>query len=158
MPKLIKEKSLEIFIRGKSKWSRTIVPDPTYDKWSITLYPVSTDMPKIDDLLRKGIRNKLKKDDDGHYMTFSRPLKLKLRTGQEKPLDPPVVIDKDGNPFSEPIGDGSDVEVKLETYGGPGPGGKGTYYAARLLGVKVLKHVEYVRNEPGEEEKPASPW
>lgn len=149
--KPVNEKTEAVYISGKARYARTINPDPVYEKWSIAIYPPQSEMPKVHDLLNKGIRNKLKKDDDGYFITFSRPLKIKLRNGQVKPMEGPKVIDKDGKIITDFIGDGSDVTVKLETYGGPGPGGKGSYYAARLQGIKVNSLVPHTKEQLDDE-------
>lgn len=142
-----------VYVTGKARWAKLINPDPQYEKWAITVYPINEDMPKVHKLISDGIKNTLKKDDDGYYITFSRPIRIKLRTGMTKPMDAPVVIDADGSVFSSAIGDGSDVTVKLDTYGGPGPGGRGSYKAARLAAVRINNLVPYDRNSMNDNEQ-----
>jgi hypothetical protein len=139
-----------VYITGKCKWARTTLPDPTYEKWSIAVYPIAEDLPKLHKLISEGIRNQLKKDDDGYYMNFSRPIRIKLKTGNVMPMEAPKIIDKDGVIFTDIIGDGSDVTVKLETYGGAGPGGKGSYKAARLGAVRINHLVPYTKTSLSE--------
>lgn len=155
--KKVQDKKTYVYIRGLCRYARTITPDPTYDKWSICLYPRAEDMPKVHELINQGIRNKLKMDDDGHYITWSRPIKIEKKNGTSIPLDPPKVVDSNGVELAEFIGDGSDTTVKLETYGGPGPGGRGSYKAARLEAVQVHTLVPWKTTKEVEEknEQPA---
>lgn len=139
-----------VYITGKCRWARTFNPDPTYEKWSITIWPANNvELAKINDLKTKGIRNDLKKDDDGYYMTFSRPLKIKLRNGGVKVQTAPICVDKEGKVLTELIGDGSDVTIKLDTYGGTGTFGK--YFAARFDSVRVNNLVPYTSKSMDEE-------
>jgi len=132
-----------IYVTGKCKWARMKSPDPRFHKYSITLWPENlSELSKVQELKSKGIRNDLKKDDDGYYMTFSRPSTIKLRTGLTKVIAPPLMVNKDGELFEDNIGDGSDVTVKLETYGGES--GQGKYYAARLESVRINHLVPYI--------------
>ena len=140
-----------VYITGKCKYARLSNPDPVYEKWSIAVYPADqADLDKIKKLKEEGIKNELKKDDDGYYMTFSRPLKIKRKTGQVQPMEAPVVTDKEGVIVTEMLGNGSDVTIKLETYGGAGPGGFGRYKAARLAAVRVNNLVPYTVPDLGE--------
>lgn len=143
-----------IYITGKCKFARTVNPDPTYEKWGITIWPKdNVELNKLNKLKSDGVRNELKKDDDGYYMSFSRPIKIRTRAGKIIPLEAPVVIDPEGVVFNDYIGNGSDVTIKLETYGGPGPGGIGKYYAARLESVRINDLVPYTTEQLPEAEQ-----
>jgi hypothetical protein len=149
---VVKSGENPVYITGKCKWARTFNPDPTYNKWSITIWPANNaELTKIHDLKAKGIRNELKKDDEGYYMTFSRPLKIQLRNGGVKAMTAPITLDKDGKALTELVGDGSDVTVKLDTYGGKGDYGK--YFAARLDSIRVNNLIPYTKESMDEESK-----
>src|ERR1700692_1080021 len=131
----------EIFLNGKCKWARTKVLSQ-YGKWSVVLYPDAPSLDKIKTLIDEGIKNELKKDDDGYYITFSRPSDRTDRQGRKFTLVPVTVVDNDGRIFNDQIGNGSDIAVKLEVYGGKTPSGT-DYKAARLAGIKVFNLVPY---------------
>jgi len=129
----------EEFLQGKVKWCNTKHLGK-FNKWGITLYPDAPSLQKVNKLIEEGIKNELKKDEDGYYISFSRPPEIKRKDGYKSALGPPSVIDKEGHAFDGNIGPGSDVGVKLETYSGPTPGG-GRYKAARFSGLKIYNLV-----------------
>jgi hypothetical protein len=135
----------EVFLQGKVKWARTKIPGQ-YGKWSVVLYPDAPSLDKIQELIKDGIKNELKKDDDGYYMTFSRPLDKTDRQGRKFSFTPPTVVDRENRVLEGMVGNGSDCSIKLDIYGGTRPGG-GTYKAARLDGIKVFNLVPYVPEE-----------
>lgn len=133
---------------GKCKWAKTHVLDEKYNKWKIVLYPDAVSLKKIEELKERGLKNTIKKDDDGYHINISRPPSTK-RKGREVPLGPPEVINKDGTATSELIGNGSDVTVKVEVYAFKQfPG-----VAARLAAIRVDNLVPYVTEEMGTEEQ-----
>lgn len=143
-----------IYITGKCRWARTYAPDTTYNKWSITVWPADTiELNKIQKLKAEGIRNELKKDDDGYYMTFSRPIVIETRDGRKIPLQAPKVINAENTVITDLIGDGSDVTIKLDIYGGPQRDGRGKYKAARLDSVRVNNLVPFTKKELPEREQ-----
>lgn len=98
----------------------------------------------LQDLAEAGSKVKVKEDDDGKFVTFSRKTELELN-GEIKPLDPPMIIDKDKQPFKEDIGNGSLVTVKAAIY--DTKMGKGT----RLEAVRIDEWKEYVpQSQQGE--------
>lgn len=134
----------EIFLSGKCKWPKLITPDTKYDplgKWSIVLYPDPESLDKIMELKKEvngtaGIMNHLKKDEDGTYISFTRPTQRTFK-GQNKAFLPPEVLDADNKPLRNMrIGNGSDVTLKIEVRTYPTPtGGRGR--ATRLVAVRV---------------------
>jgi hypothetical protein len=132
----------EVILQGKCKWAHVRKPGKFGD-WTIDLYPNEESLTKVKTLIEEGIKNQLKKDDDGYYIRFKRPLTIQLKNGQRSPLEPPQVLNKDRTICTDNIGNGSDVTILLETYGGKAPMGAGTYKAARLKGVKVETLVPY---------------
>ncbi len=126
-----------VYIQGKVKWFRHISPE-SYEgetpRWKHTIYPNAESLEKIRELQSEGIKNVLKKDDDGYYITFGRPTQLKKRDGSSAALLPPEVTDKDGNLMKNTmVGNGSDVTTKLEVYGFRNRPGK----AARWLASRI---------------------
>lgn len=125
-----------VFIQGKLSWVKVTVPDE-WGKWKVCVHPNEESLNKIRDLQAEGIKNVLKKDEDGYYTNFSRPTQ-KMMKGKVVGLAPPEVLQADGKtPLTGVlIGNGSDGVVKLEVYSHGTPGG-GKAKAARLLSIKV---------------------
>lgn len=135
------DKTKRISVKGKCKWAH-VTRLNRYDAWSIELWPISEDLEVIRELQAKGLKNTMRKDDDGYNIRFKRdPSKdVRLRTGEIKRLtfSAPTVAMADGSPLPNgvSIGNGSDVSVILEVYSHGTPGG-GKAVAARLEGVRV---------------------
>lgn len=125
-----------VFITGKLSWIKTTIPDE-WGKWKVTIRPNNEGLEKIRELQGQGIKNVLKKDEDGYYTTFSRPTQ-KMIKGKVIGLAPPEILQADGKtPLTGVlVGNGSDGTVKLEVYSHGTPGG-GKAKAARLLSIKV---------------------
>ena len=131
----------EVVITGKSKFA-FVHRFNQFGKWVVGIYPDQPSLDKVRKLIEEGIKNELKKDDDGYWIAFSRPPEKQDRTGRKFSLSPPLVVDKDGRSTTDNIGYGSDIAVRLETYGGKSLIGS-TYKAARLSGVKIYNLVPY---------------
>lgn len=124
-------------VRGKVKWFRHITPDRKYEdqRWKHVMYPDTTSLDKIRELQSEGVKNVLKKDEEGYFITWSRPLEIKVR-GQHQNLNPPVVTVRgaDGKEtplVTELVGNGSDVTTVLEVYSHRIPGSDRKAKAAR---------------------------
>jgi len=128
-----------IFLQGKGSWIRPHQVNP-WGKWSMVLYPDAKSLEKLRELQAEGVKNSISKDDDGWYVRLSRPTELKVN-GKLIGLRPPEVFDAtkplpDGGymPLKDtPIGNGSDVTVKMEVYQHrvpSGPDGKPKYAKA----------------------------
>lgn len=132
-----------VYLSGKASWARTNTPDE-WGNWKITLHPDAKSLEIVRDLQADGMKNQLKKDDDGYYVTFKRPTSKEFK-GQIKPFNPPVVTKADGEtPFIDGlIGNGSDVTITLEVYEHKTPGG-GKAKAGRLAAVRVDALVPYM--------------
>lgn len=135
----------EIFLSGKCTHNWLVTPDTKFDaqgKWSITLHPDPESLAKIQELKERkngveGIMNHLKKDDDGYYMTFTRPCQ-KIFRGIPTALLPPVLLDADNKPLTiTRLGHGSDVTLKIEVRTYPIKASGGTGRATRLVAVRV---------------------
>lgn len=102
----------------------------------MTLYPNQESLDKLRELQAEGLKNVLKKDEDGYYVSFRRPTS-KLMKGKVVAFTPPVVQDKDGQQINQTaIGNGSDVTVKLAVYSHKTPTG-GKAKAARWEALRV---------------------
>lgn len=125
-----------VYIKGKVSWVKYVTPDPTYNKWSITIHPDAESVELIRELQTQGVKNQWKKDEDGYYIAFSRPADRKIN-GKVLGMKPPVVLNAEGVPMDGvAIGNGSDATVKLEIYQHPTPSG-GKAKAARWESVRI---------------------
>lgn len=125
------------YVQGKLSWIKVVAPDQMYDCWSITLHPTPESLEKIRDMQAEGLKNVMKKDDDGYFTKFRCPTKRLRKDGTMWTFEPPKVVDKDGAPMDgNVIGNGSDGTVKLEVYQHGTPGG-GQAIAARLIGLRI---------------------
>lgn len=112
-----------ISFRGKCKWFRATQLDP-WGKWKHVLYLDADSLEKMRELQSEGVKNNIKKDEDGWFVTFNRPSQ-KTFQGQVKGFAPPEVLDgtqpklSDGSypPLREVlIGNGSDITTVCEVY------------------------------------------
>lgn len=125
-----------VYIQGKLSWVKTQVPNE-WGKWTCTIHPNQASLELIRELQTEGVKNVLKKDDDGYYTTFSRPTQRMIK-GKVIGLAPPELMQPDGkSPLTGVlVGNGSDGTVKLETYYHGTPGG-GKARAARLHSIRI---------------------
>jgi hypothetical protein len=122
-------------VTGKLSWVFTVGLN-RFEKWSVTIHPNQESLEKIRDLQSEGLKNVIKKDEDGYYVQFSRPPHKETQNGKIISFAPPVVTDRAGNPVDGRVGNGSDGTVELEVYEHPTPQG-GKAKAARLRGIIV---------------------
>lgn len=145
----------EVFLSGKCKWPKLVVPDAKFGnpKWSIVLYPDAASLEKIREMKKQpgGIKNVIGKDEDGEKVTFSRYTQKNYK-GTIKAFTPPVVLDgskklPDGSYplLTDAIGNGSDVTIKIVHYSYQSPM-KATEHAVRLESVRVDSLVPYTPN------------
>jgi len=125
-----------VYLKGKTKWFRPEKPNE-WGKRSHVLYP-DADSLKILWKLKEstptmsGIKNEIRKDEDGEYISISRPSSKEIK-GKIVAFEPPVVLDgsmtlPDGS--SPPlrgvfVGNGSDVITKIAVYSYNQPGSPG---------------------------------
>lgn len=128
-------KTENIYIQGKVSWFRPKVPNK-WNKWSVQIHPNDKGLEIIRDLQAQGVKNQLKKDQDGYYTSFSRPVTKETSTGKILSFTPVEVFDKDGNKFDGNVGNGSDVTLKLEVYQHATPGG-GKAKAVRWVSARI---------------------
>ena len=128
-------KAEHIYIQGKISWFRPKVPNK-WNKWSVQIHPNDKGLDIIRDLQAEGMKNQLKKDNDGYFTTFSRPVTKETRDGRILSFVPVEVFDKDGNLFDGNVGNGSDATLKLEVYQHATPGG-GKAKAVRWVSARI---------------------
>lgn len=109
-----------VSFQGKSGFTFLDTPDTFFTpegKWSQQIYLNQESYDRLMELKNEGLRNTIKKNDDGYYVTFSRPCQ-KAFMGKWKAFEPPMIEDKDGKPLprSTRIGHGSDITVTVEAY------------------------------------------
>ncbi len=132
-----------IYVTGIAKWARVFghqMDTKFGEKFHITVYP---DEAGVITLKQSGSRASAKTDEDGTFYKFSRDNKKEFK-GQLEVLGPPKVLDPNNETFTQPIGNGSKVTVKLSVY--DSSKGKGT----RLEAVRVDEHVPYEENSGAE--------
>ena len=120
------------YLSGKAKWAHVHRIDK-YDKYSITLYPDEASLNQINEWVdgTPPIMNHLKEDEDGQFMKFGCPPN-RLIAGKIVPFTIEV-LDNEGRPFHQPIGNGSDVTIKVDVY----TYRKGEGKAVRLRAVRI---------------------
>ena len=131
------KKSEYIYVQGKVKWFRHEKADLEFRKWSHDMYLNPESLEKIKALKERGLKNVIKKDDDGYYTRFSRPTD-KLIRGKVIGFAPPDIFMSDGvTPMRNVnVGNGSDVTTKLEIYEHRTPSG-GKSVAARWVSSRI---------------------
>lgn len=124
-----------IYLQGKVSWFRTKVPNQ-WNKWSTQIHPNAEGLEIIRDWQAKGVKNQLKKDDDGYFLNVSRPVTKETQGGRILSFEPVKVFDKDGSPFDDNVGNGSDATLKIEVYEHNTPGG-GKARAMRWIAARI---------------------
>lgn len=122
--------------KGPCKWAKVFKPDSKYNLYSINLYLNAETKAAYE---KSGIQVGIKSDEDGEYVVFRRPA-AKIIKSKMVELGAPRVEDRDLQPFTDTIGNGSIVEVTVDVY--DTIKGKGH----TLRGVKVLDHVAYEKS------------
>ncbi len=122
-------------LTGKCKWAHVQHPNTTYDaKWSIDLM---VDNPQMQALLEsKGFNIKENKEGE-KFLHIKR--NVISRKGKEN--DAPVVLDKNGEPTTSLIGNGSTVTVGFDGFDWSSSFGSGV--TAYLNTVKIVDLVPY---------------
>lgn len=142
-----------VYLKGKVKWFRASKPDD-WGNWKTDLYLVPESLEKVRELQTassgvSGIKNTLKKDEEGYFITLRRPTAKTIR-GKLVGFTPPEVLDgtktlPDGTnpPLGEvAVGNGSDVTIKLSVYQHGTPGG-GKAKACRWEAARIDNLVPY---------------
>lgn len=120
--------------KGTCKWAKLFKPDQKYNTYQITLYP---DKAGLKQYVKAGHQGEIREDEDGKYVVFRRKPQIPTKKGIWE-LGPPEVVDENNESLDKLVGNGSEVEVTVETYS-TAAAGMGT----RLAKVKVLELKEY---------------
>lgn len=107
-------KTENVYLSGKCKWCKSQEPNQFGD-YKVDLFPDSESLNKLMELKARGLKNVLKNTEDGPSMSFKRPTRKTMRN-QVINFGPPVVVDKEGSPTLQAVGNGSDVTIKLLIY------------------------------------------
>lgn len=151
--------------QGKARWFKPQQPNQ-WNKWShdLILTPESLEtfrelqisQKDVDKLTGKevtisGILNKLKKDEDGYYTTFSRPASKEYK-GKIRGFEPPIVLQADGKTplIGVLVGNGSDITTTCECYTYPAPGG-GYGRALRWYSSRIDNLVPFEMNRDADD-------
>jgi len=143
MPRFTKKTRNE-YIQGKlGQYSKLGTPDLQYQCWMANIYPTKDSLERIREMQGEGLKNVLKKEEDGYFTRFRCPTFRTRKDGTVWTFTPPKIEDINGRPIDgDIVGAGSDVTLKLEVYEHPTPSG-GRAIAARLVGVRVDNLVEF---------------
>lgn len=132
----------DLYLSGKGKYVRMQTIDK-FGKWSFQLYldkPSLSEWKTLKDTY--GILNSSKIDEEGEFVRLSRPQK-KIFRGVETIMTPPEVLNNEGQPITDWIGNGSDLTAKVLLYSFTKQFGGGQGHAIRLEGIKVHNLVPY---------------
>jgi hypothetical protein len=130
-----------IYLQGKAKWFKHQQPNK-FGNWSHDVYLNEASLAKVKELQETkgktdGIKNALKEDDDGQFISLSRPQSKTIR-GKVVGFAPPEVLGKDGLPLHDMlVGNGSDITTKVEYYTYRKPYGDGRGSAIRWASTRV---------------------
>lgn len=152
----------KVLLTGRGKWISKVIkewkkPDGTVDrKWNMAFYPDDKSRDEIMELQAKGLKNRLKKDNDGWNISLSRPV-TKMMKGEEVKFDPPYLKDVEGKDLGDTsIGNLSDCTVELYVYEHNVPGSNKKSIAARWEGATITKLIPYQttgKSTPTEDEE-----
>src|SRR5258708_19543085 len=128
-------KTETIYVQGKVSWFRNKTPNQ-WDKYSVCLHPNPKDVEVISEVQSKGLKNYIRKDEDGYNLNFTRTVSKDYKGGKRQTFAPPTVTDKDGNIYEGMVGNGSDATLKIEVYEHATPAG-GKAKAARWVSARI---------------------
>ena len=140
-----------IYLQGKVSWFRATTTNK-WNKYSTQFHPNDKSLEVIRELQSQGLKNNLKKDEDGWFTNFTRPVSKEYKSGKVITFTPVEVFDKDGNPFIGMVGNGSDATLKIEVYEHETPGG-GRAKAARWASARIDNLIPYNVDTDGSDEQ-----
>lgn len=166
MVEFVRNKTTLYYIPGKFMWCRAEKPNK-FGKWSTVQYPSKEGMEIVRKLKEEGLKNVVKKDEDGENITWSRDTQ-KMIKGKLIAFTAPIVLGADGQtPLKDYVGNGSDGVIKIAVYSYNHPiGGKGI--AARWESIRIDNLVPYnkdrdfqddqLKQVAGLDQQPAQPF
>jgi hypothetical protein len=130
------------YVSGKAKWVCAHKPNQ-YGDYKMDLYPDEQSLSKIMKWKEEGLKNVIRKDDDGAVIAFKRA-SSKLIRGKVVGFGPPEIIDAEGKPTPHvQVGNGSDVTVRINIYRFNGPTGSKPGIATRWDALRIDNLVPY---------------
>ncbi len=143
-----------VFLSGKTNYAHFHQPDK-FGFWSVNLYLDDASKVEWAKLKQEGILNRLRKDDQGEYVTLRCPVEKKMRGVMTKMQ--PISIIKDDIPYLGMIGNGSDVTCNVMVYNYRKPQTQEHGTAIRLVAVRIHNLVEpNIKQFPPEGQKAAA--
>lgn len=139
-----KRQEEDVYLKGKVKWCKHLQPDFAFEpqgKWSVVMYLEGAELEKARELQAQGIKNTIRKDDDGWYITLSRKCSYEVR-GKHVGRTPPEVFRLDADkkiPIDTRVGNGSDGVAKCVLWSSPNFPGKNLRWEA----LRIDNLVEY---------------
>ena len=140
-----------VYIQGKVSW----VKNKTTNKWnkySVQIHPNPEGLEIVRDLQAAGLKNNLKKDDDGYFVNFTRPASKEFKSGKIQTYAPPELFDAEGKRYEGGVGNGSDATLKIEVYEHDTPGG-GKAKAARWVSARIDHQIPWDLEEDGTDDQ-----
>lgn len=131
------------YFRGIAEWAKVHKPDDKFQVYTIDVY-LDRPSQKIfkDSKLQLELRDG--KDDKGVFVKFRRPVQKKIKN-ELVSMGPPTVLikgaDDEYTPLTDPIGNGSEVTVKVRVFDTM----KGKGHELEVVAVESL--VEYSQGE-----------
>lgn len=124
------------YVTGPCKWAKIKTPDDYKGdkRWKVNVY-LNKETKKT--VKETGVPFKIKEDEDGEYVCFSRPVE-KMHKEELKTFEPPKVFDTDLNEIDDLIGNGSVVTAKISVF----DTAKGPGHRLEALRVESLVHYE----------------
>src|SRR6266700_176715 len=109
-----------VFLTGKAKWFKHQLPNK-FGNWSHDIYLNDESLERVKELKQdkgktEGIKNNIKHDEDGDYISLNRP-QQKMMRGKVVGFTPPILLDRNDEVlYDVAVGNGSDITTKLEYY------------------------------------------
>lgn len=145
------------YLQGKAKWVKSTGPNK-FGRWSHDIYLNDESLNIFKKLQEgkptvEGIKNTLKKNEDGFYATISRDTS-KLIKGKVVGFAPPIILDKTGQPLVDIlVGNGSDITTKIEYYEYKKPIGSQKGSAIRWHSTRVDNLIPFVSQRDFDEDQ-----
>ena len=132
------------YFTGPCKWAKVYQPDDYKGdkRWKINVY-LNKETKKL--LKESGVQLKIREDDDGEFVVFSRPVERQYQD-ETKEFKPPKIFDKELVEIEDLIGNGSVITAKISVF----DTAKGTGH--RLEAIRVDNLVRYEENQTDESE------
>lgn len=132
------------YFTGPCKWAKVYQPDDYKGdkKWKVNLY-LNKETKKL--LKDSGVQLKIRDDEDGEFVVFSRPVERQYQD-ELKFFEPPKIFNKELEKIEDLIGNGSVITAKISVF----DTAKGTGH--RLEAIRVDNLVKYEENQTEESE------